>query len=70
MQLKAYLRIQLCVPSNSFGVVIFVREATDAAQYALLYNNSTHEHSHHFLNQMNLLEFIIILYLFFNINFI
>lgn len=35
-QLKRYLRIQLCVPSNSLGVRMLVREATEAAQYALL----------------------------------
>lgn len=31
-----YLRIQLVVPSNSLGVRMFVRDATEAAQYALL----------------------------------
>lgn len=41
-QLQIYLRIQLCVPSNSFGLMMFVREATDAAQYALLSNKSIH----------------------------
>lgn len=36
-----YLRIQLCVPSNSVGVMMFVRDATDAAQYALLRESKT-----------------------------
>ena len=31
-----YLRIQLVVSSNSFGVRMFVSDATEAAQYALL----------------------------------
>lgn len=31
-----YLRIQFVVFSNSLGVRMYVREATEAAQYALL----------------------------------
>ena len=31
-----YLRIQLVVSSNSLGVMMFVSDATEAAQYALL----------------------------------
>lgn len=31
-----YLRIQLVVFSNSLGVMMFVSDATEAAQYALL----------------------------------
>lgn len=36
-----YLRIQLGVPSNSAGVMMFVSEATEAAQYALLHDRKT-----------------------------
>lgn len=34
-----YLRIQLVVFSNSLDVRMFVRDATEAAQYALLQKN-------------------------------
>lgn len=37
-----YLRIQLVVSSNSFGVRMFVSDATEAAQYALLRKRKKH----------------------------
>lgn len=36
-----YLRIQLVVSSNSLGVRMFVSDATEAAQYALLWEDKT-----------------------------